>query len=150
MIGRFSNRVKKSMCPSCQSPPILESCPYFSSNTPRCSCLLLLSSTAACFSKNTIIAILLFLIGLVVFSCGIIFSVWYVKRRRALAAAGQAQDPAGAAAAAGAGPAAQWTRHRAAGAGATPCRSCGQRWRPAGSTVSCLQQRHQMGRSKLS
>ena len=48
---------------------------------------------------NTIIAILLFLIGLVVCSSGIIFSIWCVKRRRALAAAaGQAQVPAGAAA----------------------------------------------------
>ena len=47
---------------------------------------------------DTIIAILLFLIGLVVVSCGIIASVWWVKRRRALAAAaGQAQVPAGAA-----------------------------------------------------
>ena len=102
------------------------------------------------FMEKQAALLLLFLIGLVVFSCGVIFSVWYVKRRRALAAAGQAQDPAGAAAAAGAGPAAQWTRHCAVGAGATPCRSCGQRWRPAGGTVSCLQLRHQMGHNKLS
>lgn len=38
---------------------------------------------------NPIIAILLFLIVLVVVSCGIIISICFVKRRRALAAAAQ-------------------------------------------------------------
>jgi hypothetical protein len=66
-----------------------------------------------------------------------------------LAAVGQAQVQAGAAAPQQGQ--AQLPNGPAAGAGATPCRSCGQLWRPAGGTViSCLQQRHQMGHNKLS